>query len=110
EICEPHMTCYKLVTAEFKWFGLQTFVEALIHKVMRSMMVRFHRQLYSLTDEWYGMDMEKLRLYEDQVAKELEEKRAQQTHSSQSQTQDLNEDSGVAFASEGDLKKENGAE
>ncbi|KAJ1920854.1 hypothetical protein H4219_001091 [Mycoemilia scoparia] len=75
ETCEPHMTCYKLVTAEFKWFGLQTAVESFIHKKMRSMMIAFHRQLYSQTDEWYGMDMEKLRKYEDEVAKELAEKR-----------------------------------
>lgn len=29
------MTCYKLVRAEFKWFGLQGRVEKLIHSVCR---------------------------------------------------------------------------
>lgn len=29
----PVMTCYKLVTVEFKWFGLQTKVESMIQKV-----------------------------------------------------------------------------
>lgn len=31
--CDPVMTCYKLVTVEFKWFGLQTKVESMIQKV-----------------------------------------------------------------------------
>ena len=30
---DPIMTCYKLVTVEFKWFGLQTRVEKLTHSV-----------------------------------------------------------------------------
>lgn len=29
----PHMCAYKLVTVEFKWFGLQTQVEKLIQRV-----------------------------------------------------------------------------
>lgn len=29
----PLMTCYKLVTCEFKWFGFQNKVESLIQKV-----------------------------------------------------------------------------
>lgn len=29
----PHMCAYKLVTVEFKWFGLQTQVEKIIQKV-----------------------------------------------------------------------------
>jgi len=29
----PVMCCYKLVTIEFKWFGLQTRVEKFIQKV-----------------------------------------------------------------------------
>ena len=29
----PVMCCYKLVTVEFKWWGLQTRVEKFIHRV-----------------------------------------------------------------------------
>jgi len=29
----PVMCCYKLVTVEFKWWGLQTRIEKFIHKV-----------------------------------------------------------------------------
>ncbi|OMH84520.1 Phosphatidylinositol transfer protein 2 [Zancudomyces culisetae] len=73
--CEPVMTCYKLVTAEFIWFGLQGAVETMIHKMMRALMVQFHRRLYSETDEWYGMTMEELRNLEDKTTSELEQKR-----------------------------------
>ncbi|KAJ1933412.1 hypothetical protein EC988_009127, partial [Linderina pennispora] len=78
QTCEPVMTCYKLVTAEFKWFGLQTAVEAFIHKTMRAMMAQFHRQLFCETDDWHGMTIEELRAMEDKTAQELLEKRKQE--------------------------------
>ncbi|KAJ1963014.1 hypothetical protein GGI12_002301 [Dipsacomyces acuminosporus] len=77
DTCEPVMTCYKLVTCEFKWFGLQTAVESFIQKTMRSMMTLFHRQLFCQTDEWCNMTIEELRQMEDKTAKELIEKRKQ---------------------------------
>ena len=42
---QPIMTCYKLVTCEFKWFGLQTRVENFIHKSERRLFTVFHRQV-----------------------------------------------------------------
>ncbi|CAG8441024.1 6955_t:CDS:2 [Diversispora eburnea] len=50
---EPVMTCYKLVTVEFKWFGLQNKIEALIQNIMQTLFTRFHRQLFCWTDRWY---------------------------------------------------------
>ena len=41
----PVMTCYKLVTAEFKWFGLQTRVESFIMKAERRLFTNFHRYI-----------------------------------------------------------------
>ncbi|PVZ99373.1 hypothetical protein BB558_004609 [Smittium angustum] len=75
ETCEPVMTCYKAVTVEFIWFGLQGTVESLIHKIMRQVMVQFHRRLFTETDGWYGMTMEDLRKLEKDAAEELLEKR-----------------------------------
>lgn len=40
---KPVMTCYKLVTCEFKWFGLQSRVESFIHKTERRLFTVFHR-------------------------------------------------------------------
>ena len=39
----PVMTCYKLVTCEFKWFGLQTRIENFIQKSERRLFTNFHR-------------------------------------------------------------------
>lgn len=39
----PVMTCYKLVTCEFKWFGLQSRVESFIQKTERRLFTVFHR-------------------------------------------------------------------
>lgn len=39
----PVMTCYKLVTCEFKWFGLQTRIENFIQKSERRLFTVFHR-------------------------------------------------------------------
>ncbi|CAG8778955.1 1256_t:CDS:2 [Cetraspora pellucida] len=61
----PVMTCYKLVTVEFKWFGLQTKIEAFIQD--------FHRQVFSWTDKWFGMTMEDIRALEDKTKLDLEE-------------------------------------
>lgn len=43
ESVNPVMTCYKLVTVEFKWFGLQTRVENFIQKSERRLFTVFHR-------------------------------------------------------------------
>jgi hypothetical protein len=42
---DPVMTCYKLVTAEFKWFGLQNKVESFIGTTERRLFTNFHRQV-----------------------------------------------------------------
>lgn len=42
---DPVMTCYKLVTAEFKWFGFQGKVENFIQKSERRLFTNFHRYL-----------------------------------------------------------------
>ncbi|KAJ1905742.1 hypothetical protein IWQ60_012218 [Tieghemiomyces parasiticus] len=75
--CEPVMTCYKLVTAEFVWFGLQTLVESFIHKAVHNLFINFHRQLFCWTDQWYGMTIEDIRALEAKTAQDLEELRKQ---------------------------------
>ncbi|KAJ1998171.1 hypothetical protein GGI04_005118 [Coemansia thaxteri] len=78
QTCEPAMTCYKLLTVEFKFWGLQTAVEKYIHSTMRSVFALFHRQLFCDTDEWYGMTIEELRAMEDETSKNLADKRNQE--------------------------------
>ncbi|KAI5642600.1 phosphatidylinositol transfer protein domain-containing protein [Phthorimaea operculella] len=69
---KPVMTCYKLVTAEFKWFGLQSKVENVIHKSEKRLFTIFHRQVFCMMDDWYGMTMADIRAIEERTKEELE--------------------------------------
>lgn len=69
---QPVMTCYKLVTCEFKWFGLQTRVESFIQKAERRLFTNFHRQVFCWIDRWHGLTMEDIRAIEDNTKEELD--------------------------------------
>ncbi|XP_066937638.1 phosphatidylinositol transfer protein beta isoform-like isoform X4 [Macrobrachium rosenbergii] len=75
--CDPVMTCYKLVTCEFKWFGLQTRVEKFIQDIERRLFTNFHRQVFCWMDRWYGMTMDDIRQLEDKTKEELDKQREQ---------------------------------
>lgn len=66
------MTCYKLVSVEFKWWGLQGKMERYIHKVERQIFQKFHRQLFCWLDKWHGLTMEDIRRLEEETARELD--------------------------------------
>jgi len=72
---DPVMTCYKLVTVEFKWFGLQSRVENFIQRAERRLFTNFHRQVFCWIDRWHGMSLEDIRALEDRVREELERTR-----------------------------------
>ncbi|KAJ8956122.1 hypothetical protein NQ318_016577 [Aromia moschata] len=72
ESVNPVMTCYKLVTVEFKWFGLQTRIESFIQKSERRLFTNFHRQVFCWMDRWHGLTMEDIRAIEDKTKEELE--------------------------------------
>ncbi|CAH1719814.1 unnamed protein product [Chironomus riparius] len=71
----PVMTCYKLVTCEFKWFGLQTRIENFIQKSERRLFTTFHRQVFCWIDKWHGLTMEDIRALEDKTKDELDKQR-----------------------------------
>ncbi|XP_011206677.1 PREDICTED: phosphatidylinositol transfer protein alpha isoform isoform X1 [Bactrocera latifrons] len=72
---DPVMTCYKLVTCEFKWFGLQTRIENFIQKSERRLFTNFHRQVFCWMDRWHGLTMEDIRAIEEKVKEELDRQR-----------------------------------
>ena len=72
---DPVMTCYKLVTVEFKWFGLQNKIESFIMTTERRLFTNFHRQVFCWTDKWHGMTMQDIRELEDKTKEELEKQR-----------------------------------
>jgi len=73
QTAQPIMTCYKLVTVKFKWFGLQGFVEKKIQKAELRLFTIFHRQVFCLLDEWYGLTIEDIRRIETQTQEELKD-------------------------------------
>ncbi|KAG5894188.1 hypothetical protein JTB14_037754 [Gonioctena quinquepunctata] len=72
EKINPVMTCYKLVTVEFKWFGLQSRIESFIQKSERRLFTNFHRQVFCWMDRWHGLTMEDIRAIEEKTKEELE--------------------------------------
>lgn len=72
---KPVMTCYKLVTVEFKWFGLQNKVESFIQKTERRIFLNFHRQVFCWIDRWHGMTIQDIRDIEEKTKAELDDLR-----------------------------------
>ncbi|XP_055355627.1 phosphatidylinositol transfer protein alpha isoform-like [Paramacrobiotus metropolitanus] len=72
---KPVMCCYKLVTIEFKWFGLQNKVESWAHKAERKLFLNFHRQVFCWMDQWYGLTMDDIRRIEDETKADLDRQR-----------------------------------
>ncbi|XP_034722643.1 phosphatidylinositol transfer protein beta isoform-like [Etheostoma cragini] len=72
----PHMCAYKLVTVEFKWFGLQGTVENIIQKVEKRVFTHFHRELFCWIDRWIDLSMDDIRRMEDDTKEELDKLRA----------------------------------
>lgn len=71
----PVMCAYKLVTVEFKWFGLQSRIETYIQKTERRIFLNFHRQVFCWIDRWHGLTMADIRKLEEQTKKDLDEQR-----------------------------------
>ena len=73
---EPIMCAYKLVIAEFTWWGLQTRVENFIGNVERKIFTRLHRQMFVWMDEWIDKSLEDMRHLEEETRAKLVEQRA----------------------------------
>jgi len=71
---KPLMTCYKLVSVEFKLFGFQGRVEKFLQTFERDLFLKFHRQVYCWLDEWFGMTLEDVRKFESETKKDLDDK------------------------------------
>jgi hypothetical protein len=69
---KPIMCAYKLVTVEFKWFGLQGKIEKFIQTSERRLFTKFHRQLFCWIDKWHGLTMTDIRRIEEEVKADLD--------------------------------------
>ncbi|XP_042343209.1 phosphatidylinositol transfer protein alpha isoform-like [Plectropomus leopardus] len=72
----PHMCAYKLVSVEFKKWGLQTAVESHIQRIEKRIFTHFHRQLFCWIDKWIDLSMDDIRHMEDKTKEELDEMRS----------------------------------
>lgn len=61
------MCSYKLVTANFEVWGLQTRVEEFIHSCVQNTLLVGHRQAFVWIDDWIEMDLADVRAYETQT-------------------------------------------
>ncbi|VDP83688.1 unnamed protein product [Echinostoma caproni] len=72
------MCAYKLCRVEFRYWGMQKRVEQFIHdSALRKTMVRAHRQVWTWQDEWYGLTIEEIRRLEEETARALASKMAE---------------------------------
>lgn len=71
----PIMCCYKLVSCEFRWWGLQSQVERILHDQERRIFLNFHRQLFCWMDRWHGLSMKDIRALEEAAKEELDQQR-----------------------------------
>lgn len=70
----PIMCSYKMVEVTFEVWGLQTKAEDLIQRTIREILLLGHRQAFAWIDEWYGMTLEDVRAYEEQMQRETNTK------------------------------------
>jgi hypothetical protein len=65
----PLACAYKVVRADFRYFGLQGTVEHHILAQQRELFLKTHANALCTIDEWHGMTFEDIRRYEESVAK-----------------------------------------
>jgi len=68
---DPVMCCYKLYRIKFKWFGLQTRIENMVHKSVLRLLYNFHRQVFCWIDKWFSMTIEDIRELENKTKDDL---------------------------------------
>ena len=71
---KPLICCYKLVSVEFKVFGLQTRSENYLKSMYKQLFTTFHREIFCWLDKWYGLDLEGVRKIDNELQKILFEK------------------------------------
>lgn len=66
----PIMCSYKLVSAYFEVWGLQTKVEDFVHSCIREVLLLGHRQAFAWIDSWVDMSYDDVKEYESKLQKE----------------------------------------
>ncbi|CAO2814424.1 unnamed protein product [Amaranthus hypochondriacus] len=67
ERCNPVMTAYKLVTVDAPYWGFGTRLEQVLLAGERALFLETHSSIFAWIDEWYGMNIQELRAFEEQL-------------------------------------------
>jgi hypothetical protein len=66
----PIMCSYKVIKVFFEVWGFQTRVEAGVHRAVRDIILKGHKQAFLWIDEWHGLTNEDIREYERKIHEE----------------------------------------
>ena len=69
------MCAYRLVSIKFNIFGIQNKFERMLDSMEQNFYLQFHKQIFTLIDEWYGLSIEDIREKENHLKKEFDEVR-----------------------------------
>jgi len=73
----PFMCCYKLVSVNFEWWGLQRTIEKMILKNQKKLFAKFNRSVFLWIDKWHAMTLEDVRQMEKETKEDLARRRQQ---------------------------------
>ncbi|PAV81363.1 hypothetical protein WR25_09345 [Diploscapter pachys] len=65
------MCCYKLVSVNFKWSGLQRIAERQIHKAYSRLFTKLNRECVCWMDRWLCMSMSDIEKLEEETKRQL---------------------------------------
>ncbi|PJF18272.1 Phosphatidylinositol transfer protein beta isoform, partial [Paramicrosporidium saccamoebae] len=108
--CSPVMCAYKLVTIKFKIFGLQTKMENFIENTEWGILLKFHKQVFTLIDEWIDLSIEDIRQMEVELKKDLDQYQVGQLHAiAEASREETNGDTGVEILANEPFDNERGS-
>lgn len=68
---KPIMCCYKLVKVKMSVFAFQGKLESWILNTQLDYFVKFYKKVFCLLDEWYPLNIQQIRTFEEQTKQEL---------------------------------------
>jgi len=88
---QPIMCAYKLISVEFKYWGIQSKIEQFIQDSARKTVLVGHRQAWSWQDEWCSFSIDDIRKFEAQVQKDLNTTQCESLGKETSERRETNE-------------------
>ena len=69
------MCAYRLVEIKFDIFGFKSRCEKILDSVEQNFYLQFHKQIFTLIDEWHGLTMDDIRQKELKLKEDLDKVR-----------------------------------